>query len=45
MIPTDGDLSLYSRHIADRLSGLSGVYVDDTLQAGDKSFQLWAEKD
>ncbi len=29
-------LSLYSRHIGDRLTGLSGVYVDDMLQTGDE---------
>ncbi len=44
MLPTDGDLSLYARHIGGRLSGLSGVYVDDTIQTGDEKFKKWTER-
>lgn len=38
MRPTCGDLSLYYRRERKELSGLSGIIVDDTLQAGTKSF-------
>ncbi len=44
MLPSDGDLILYSSHTGDRLIGLSGVYVDDTLQAGDRDFQEWTRR-
>lgn len=44
MIPTDGDLSLYTKHIEERIMGLSGVYVDDTIRTGDERFKKWAQK-
>jgi hypothetical protein len=34
MEPLDADPSLYFRSIANRLIGLSGVYVDDMLRCG-----------
>lgn len=39
MAPITGYLSLFSRAIRGRLSGLVGSYVDDTLRAGDEEFE------
>lgn len=41
---TIGDPSLYAKHIAERLVGLSGVYFDDLLQTGIKEFKEFTEK-
>eukprot|EP00171_Calliarthron_tuberculosum_P018036 IDg18036t1 len=43
MIPTKGDLSLYTKHLAGRICGLSGVYVDDLLQTGNSGFKRLTE--
>lgn len=44
MLPTDGDLRMYYCHLADQISGLAGVYVDDGLQAGDPRDVEWAKQ-
>ena len=44
MKPTTGGLSLYAKHIAGQLSGLSGVYVDDLIEAGSKEFSNFTEQ-
>lgn len=36
---TTGDLSLYKKHIAGRLVGISGVYVDDIIVTGSQEFR------
>ena len=44
MKPTTGDLSLYVKHISGQLSGLSGVYVDDLIEAGSKEFSNFTKQ-
>lgn len=43
MKPGTGDLSLYSKHIGERLMGVSGVYVDDLIETGSESFKRFTE--
>ena len=44
MRPTTGDLSLYAKHIAGRLSELSGVYVDDLIEAESEEFSNFTKQ-
>ena len=41
---TTGDLSLYAKHIAGQLVGLSGVYIDDLIEAGTKEFSNYTKQ-
>lgn len=43
MEPLKGDQSLYCKHIAERLVGMSSVFVDDLLEAGYYDFQEFTE--
>ena len=42
--PTDADPSFYFKSIDDKIIGLLGVYVDDTLAAGNKEFEKETDK-
>ena len=44
MSQAEGDSSLFFERIGDRLTGLSGTYVDDILRAGTKSFRMDVSK-
>jgi len=39
MTPTVGDMSLFSKCIDNKLAGLIGTYVDDSLICGNKEFE------
>ena len=42
--PTDADPSFYFKSIYDKIIGLLGVYVDDTLAEGNKEFEKETDK-
>jgi transposase InsO family protein len=44
MKQTKGDFSLFFKHIADRLVGLSGSFVDDLVRAGTLNFKANSNK-
>ena len=44
MKPTAGDLSLCVKHISGQLSDLSGVYVDDLVEAGSTEFSTFTKQ-
>ena len=44
MHPTIGDASLFFKREGDRLLGLAGTYVDDSLQCGTPDFAKLTEK-
>jgi Reverse transcriptase (RNA-dependent DNA polymerase) len=44
MHPTAGDISMFYRRVQDRLSGLAGTVVDDSLLAGDQPFLQHTDK-
>ncbi len=43
MKSSTGDLSSYSKHIAECLIGISGIYVDDIIEAGNPDFQIFTK--
>lgn len=44
MDPTDGDLSLFFKHVESKLIGMTGTYVDDSLHCGTTDFMQLCDK-
>jgi Reverse transcriptase (RNA-dependent DNA polymerase) len=43
MIPTAGDISLFTKHVGSELCGIAGTYVDDSLLSGNADFLKLSE--
>lgn len=43
MVPTTGYLYIFTQVIRERLAGITGAYVDDTLSAGTDGFESATE--